>query len=145
MDKIMKSKDRKMTARMDGSFIDYVDFIDVAIEALETAPRKLFEKMMRLILNKFHQQSIELQRLSLEIDDMHVMPVDDLDEFYDTVIDTIDNVKLFKRKLEGVKTKDPLFLELYDQADKLNDALVQYMDRMGQLEVRITQEAQKSA
>ncbi len=134
-----------MTARMDGSFIDYVDFIDVAIEALETAPRKLFEKMMRLILNKFHQQSIELQRLSLEIDDMHVMPVDDLDEFYDTVIDTIDNVKLFKRKLEGVKTKDPLFLELYDQADKLNDALVQYMDRMGQLEVRITQEAQKSA
>jgi hypothetical protein len=134
-----------MTARMDGSFIDYVDFVDVALEALETAPRKLFERMVRLILNKFHDQEIELQRLSLEIDDMHVLPIDDLDEFYDTVLESVDNIKLFKRKLEEIQAKDPLFEELYMQADKLHSALVHYLDRMGQLEVRILQENPRSA
>jgi hypothetical protein len=130
---------------MDGSFIDYVDFIDVVQEALETAPRKLFEKMMRLILNKFHDQEIELERLALEMDDMHSLPVDDLDEFYDTTLDAIDNIKLFKRKLEQIKEKDALFEDLYAQADKLHSSLVTYMDRMGQLEVRVLQENQKSA
>jgi hypothetical protein len=130
---------------MDGSFIDYVDFIDVVQEALETAPRKLFEKMMRLILNKFHDQEIELERLALEMDDMHSLPVDDLDEFYDTTLDTIDNIKLFKKKLEQIKEKDTLFEDLYTQADKLHSSLVTYMDRMGQLEVRVLQENQKSA
>jgi len=134
-----------MTARMDGSFIDYVDFIDVVQEALETAPRKLFEKMMRLILNKFHDQEIELQRLALEMDEMHSLPVDDLDEFYDTTLDAIDNINLFKKKLEQIKEKDTLFDDLYTQADKLHSSLVTYMDRMGQLEVRILQENQKSA
>ena len=134
-----------MTARMDGSFIDYVDFIDVVQEALETAPRKLFEKMMRLILNKFHDQEIELERLALEMDEMRSLPVDDLDEFYDTTLDAIDNIKLFKKKLEQIKAKDPLFEDLYLQSDKLHSSLVTYMDRMGQLEVRILQENQKSA
>ena len=134
-----------MTAKIDGSFIDYVDFIDVVQEALETAPRKLFEKMMRLILNKFHDQEIELQRLALEMDDMHSLPVDNLDEFYDTTLDDINNIKLFKKKLEQIKEKDTLFEDLYTQADKLYTSLVTYMDRMGQLEVRILQENQKSA
>jgi len=134
-----------MTARMDGSFIDYVDFIDVVQEALETAPRKLFEKMMRLLLNKLHNQEIELQKLALEIDEMHSLPVDDLDEFYDTTLDAIDNTKLFKKKLEQIKGKDALFEDLYVQADTLHTSLVAYMDRMGQLEVRILQENQKSA
>ncbi len=134
-----------MTARMDRSFIDYVDFIDVVQEALETAPRKLFEKMMRLILNKFHDQEIELQKLALEMDEMHSLPVDDLDEFYDTTLDAIDNIKLFKKKLEQLKKKDALFDDLYTQADKLHSSLVTYMDRMGQLEIRILQEKQKSA
>jgi len=134
-----------MTARMDGSFIDYVDFIDVVQEALETAPRKLFEKMMRLILNKFHDQEIELQRLALEIDDMHSLPVEDLDEFYDTTLDTVDNLKLFKKKLDKIKNKDTLFDDLYAQADKLHSSLITYIDRMGQLEVRILQENQKLA
>jgi hypothetical protein len=134
-----------MTARMDGSFIDYIDFIDIVQEALETAPRKLFEKMMRLILNKFHDQEIELERLALEMDDMHSLPVDDLDEFYDTTLDAIDNIKLFKKKLEQIKEKDTLFEDLYTQADKLHSSLVTYMDRMGQLEIRILQENQKSA
>ncbi len=33
-----------MTAKMDNNFINFVDFIDVALEAYHTAPRKLFKK-----------------------------------------------------------------------------------------------------
>ena len=134
-----------MTARMDGSFIDYIDFIDVVEEALDTAPKKLFDKMMRLLLNKFHYQEIELQRLALELDEMHHLPMDDLDAFYDATLEKIDTLTLFKKKLEQMKAKDRLFEELYTQADELHSALAIYMDRMGQLEVRILKENPKSA
>jgi len=130
-----------MTAKMDNSFINFVDFIDVTLEAYDTAPKKLFEKMMRMLISTFHTQEIELEKLVLSIDEMHVIPVDDLDAFYDTVLDTIDDVKLFKKKIEPLTAKDALFLELYAQLDKLHTALVLYMDRMGQLEVRLLQSA----
>ena len=38
-----------MTARM-GSFVDLIDFTNVANEALKSAPRKLFEDIMQLKL-----------------------------------------------------------------------------------------------
>ena len=130
-----------MTAKMDNSFINFVDFIDVALEAYNTAPRKLFEKMMRMMISTFHAQEIELEKLVLAIDDMNVIPVDDLDEFYDTVLETVDDVKLFKKKIESLTPEDTLFLELHTQLDELHTALIQYMDRMGQLEVRLLQSA----
>ena len=134
-----------MTAKMDNSFINFVDFIDVAVEAFETAPKKLFIKMMRMIISTFHEQTIALEKQALEIDNMHVMPVDDLDEFYDTVLDSVEDVKYFKKKLETLKAKDSLFVELDEQTDKLHTALVALMDRMGQLEVRVLQNKSKSA
>ncbi len=130
-----------MTAKMDNSFINFVDFIDISIEAYNTAPKKLFEKMMRMMISTFHTQEIELERLILSIDEMNLLPVDDLDAFYDTILDTLDDVKLFKNKIKPLTSKDRIFLELYTQLDKLHTALVQYMDRMGQLEVRLLQSA----
>ena len=130
-----------MTAKMDNNFINFVDFIDVAIEAYDTAPRKLFEKMMRMMVSTFHTQEVELEKLVLAIDEMHVIPVDDLDEFYDTILDTVEDVKLFKKKIDPLSSKDTLFLELHTQLDKLHTALILYMDSMGQLEVRLLQSA----
>jgi len=46
----------------------------------------------------------------------------------------MSRIRLFQEKLEQIKEKD-----------KLYTSLVVYMDRMGQLEVRILQENQKSA
>ena len=126
-----------MTAKMDNSFINFIDFIDVSLEAYHTAPRKLFEKMMRMMISTFHSQEIELEKLALAIDEMNIIPVDDLDDFYDTVHDTIDDVKLFKKKIEHLTSKDTLFAELYKQLDELHTSLLQYVDRMGQLEVRL--------
>jgi len=134
-----------MTVKMDNSFINYVDFVDVALEAFETAPRKLFEKMMRMIITTFHKQEVELQKQTLEIDEMNIIPVEDLDEFYDTVLDAIEDIKCLKKKIEKLKSKDSLFIKLYEQLDTLHTALVQYADRMGQLEVRIIQDQSRSA
>ena len=134
-----------MTVRMESSFVDYVDLFDVAVETLETAPRRLFEKLMGVLLKKYHEEEIAFQRLALEIDDMRILPVDDLDEFYDTVLDAVDDVKLFKKKLDGVKKQEPLFQDLYEQIDALHTALVRYMDRMGQLEIRLMDEQKLSA
>jgi hypothetical protein len=130
-----------MTAKMDNNFINFVDFIDVALEAYDTAPRKLYEKMMRMMLSTFHAQEVELDKIVLALDEMNVIPVDDLDEFYDTVLDTVEDVKLFKKKIEPLSSKDALFLDLHTQLDKLHTALVLYMDSMGQLEVRLLQSA----
>ncbi len=94
-----------------------------------------------MIISTFHTQDVELQKQILTIDEMNVIPVDDLDEFYDTVLDTIDDVKLFKKKIEPLNAEDTLFSELHTQLDKLHTTLVQYMDRMGQLEVRLLQSA----
>ncbi len=126
-----------MTARMHNSFNDYFDFIDILKEALETAPRRLFESMVYLIINKFHNKEIELQKLALEIDEMSSIPIDNLEEFYDDILESIEDIKLFKKKLQEIKSKDYLLESLYNQADKLHTALLIYMDRMGQLEVRV--------
>ena len=42
-----------MTAKMDNSFINFVDFIVVTLEAYDVTPRKLLKKMMRMIMSTF--------------------------------------------------------------------------------------------
>jgi len=133
-----------MTVRMNNNFINYTDFIDVSVEALNTAPRELFEKIMRMIITSLHTQTVEIEKQSLEIDEMNIIPVNNLDEFYDTVIDAIEDTKLFKKKLKTLKEKDTLFNELYKELDRLLTAYINHIDRMGQLEIRILTQA-KSA
>ncbi len=134
---IIKRKGAIMTAGIKNNFIDLMELINIAQEALKNAPYKLFENIILFIIKKLHEQEIELERMSLELDEMQTIPVDDLDEFYDNVLKDIDDLKLLKRKLEQIKNKDPLFLNLYNQVDKLITNLNIYMDRMGQLEIRI--------
>jgi len=126
-----------MTARMDNSFINYVDFFDVAVEAFDTAPKQLFIKMMRMIIGTLHQQASEIEKEALLVDEMNKIPVDDLEEFYDTILDSLEDIKLLKIKLETMQNKDKLFLELLEELHSVNNAFTLYMDRMGQLEVRV--------
>ena len=74
---------------------------------------------------------------------MSVLPVQDLEEYYDTTLDAIDDVKLLKKRLIELKEKDILFSNLHTTVSAFHTALVQNMDRMGQLEIRIL--TQKSA
>jgi len=129
-----------MTARMNSNFINYSDFLNLLVEAFNTAPRELFEKMIELITSALHQQIVELERQALQIDEMNLIPVDDLEEYYDTTLDAIEDVKLLKKRLIEFKEKDSDFSSLYIMIDRLHQAFVLHMDRMGQLEIRVLSE-----
>jgi hypothetical protein len=129
-----------MTAKMNSNFINYSDFLNLLVEAFKTAPRELFEKMIEMITSAFHQQIVELERQALQIDEMNLIPVDDLEEYYDTTLDAIEDVKLLKKRLIEFKEEDSDFSSLYIIIDRLHQAFVLHMDRMGQLEIRVLSE-----
>ena len=133
-----------MTVRMNSSFINYSDFLDILVEAFQTAPRNLFEKMIQMITSTLHQQVVELQKQALQIDEMSLIPVNDLEEYYDGTLDAIDDVKLLKKRLDELKEKDALFATLYMTIDNLHQSLVQHIDRMGQLEIRVLSKEQSA-
>jgi len=133
-----------MTARMNSNFINYSDFLDILVEAFKTAPRELFENMVQMIISALRQQSVELEKQALQMDEMSLIPVDDLEEYYDTTLDAIEDVKLLKKRLMELKEKDTLFATLYSSMDNLHQASVLHIDRMGQLEIRILTKEQSA-
>jgi len=133
-----------MTVRMNSNFINYLDFLTILVETFNTAPRELFEKMIQMIISALHQQTIELEKQALQIDEMNLLPVTDLEEYYDNTLDAIEDVKLLKKRLIDLKEKDSLFSTLHSVLDKLHQASVQHIDRMGQLEIRIVANGQSS-
>jgi hypothetical protein len=126
-----------MTVKMNNSFINYSDYISVSLDALETAPRELFEKMMEMIHSTLHAQVVELEKQALQIDEMSVIPVHDLEEYYDVTLDAIADVKLLKKRVFEIEQKDVLFSKLNTTVMHLHEAYVTHMDRMGQLEIRV--------
>ena len=126
-----------MTVRMNNNYMNYSDFLTIVEEAFKTAPKELFQKMVQMIISSLHQQTAELEKQALQIDDMSLIPVDDLEEYYDTTLDAIEDVKLLKKRLIDLKDKDTLFMTLYTTIDNLHQAFVLHIDRMGQLEIRL--------
>ena len=122
---------------MNNNFINYSDFISVSLDALETAPRELFEKMIQMINSTLHQQVVELEKQALQIDEMSVIPVNDLEEYYDVILDAVEDVKLLKKSILKIEKKDILFSKLSTTVTNLHQAYIQHMDRMGQLEIRV--------
>jgi len=97
-----------------------------------------------MIISSLHQQTVELEKQALQIDDMSLIPVDDLEEYYDTTLDAIEDVKLLKKRLIDLKDKDTLFTTLYTTIDNLHQAFVLHIDRMGQLEIRLLAKEQSA-
>jgi len=133
-----------MTVRMNNNYMNYSDFLTIVEEAFKTAPKELFQKMVQMIISSLHQQTAELEKQALQIDDMSLIPVDDLEEYYDTTLDAIEDVKLLKKRLIDLKDKDTLFMTLYTTIDNLHQAFVLHIDRMGQLEIRLLAKEQSA-
>ena len=133
-----------MTVRMNKNYINYSDFLTILVEAFKTAPKELFEKMIQMITSSLHQQTVELEKQALQMDEMNLIPVDDLEEYYDTTLDAIEDVKLLKKRLIDLKDKDTLFTTLYTTIDNLHQAFVLHIDRMGQLEIRLLAKEQSA-
>lgn len=130
-----------MTAKMHNNFVNYSDFISISVEALETAPRELFEKMMLMIISTLHQESLNHQKNALEIENMNLLPIDDLESYYDTILENIEEIKLLKKRLISLKNRDILFRKLNDTLEELHQASIEEIDNMGQLEVRSFKES----
>ena len=126
-----------MTAKMQNNFINYSDFLDILVDAFETAPRELFEKMMQMITSTLHQQTVTLEKEALQLDEMNMLPVDDLEDYYDSMLDEIEDIKLLKKRLLELKDKDTLFNTLHTSIYNLHQAYITHIDRMGQLEIAI--------
>ena len=133
-----------MTVRMNNNYMNYSDFLTILEEAFKTAPKELFQRMVQMIISSLHQQTVELEKQALQIDDMSLIPVDDLEEYYDTTLDAIEDVKLLKKRLIDLKDKDTLFTTLYTTIDNLHQAFVLHIDRMGQLEIRLLAKEQSA-
>lgn len=99
---------------------------------------------MRLLINSIHKKAIEIEKETLLIDDMNSIPVNDLDDFYDTILHLSESIKLLKKRLDKHNSMHTLFNELNQQLERLYIASILYMDRMGQLEVKLMTQ-QKSA
>jgi len=133
-----------MTVRMNNNYMNYSDFLTILVEAFKTAPKELFEKMVQMIISALHQQTVELEKQALQMDEMSLIPVDDLEEYYDTTLDAIEDIKLLKKRLIELQDKDTLFATLYTTMDKLHQAFVLHIDRMGQLEIRLLTKKQSA-
>jgi len=92
--------------------------------------------MIEILISAFNQQRVELERQALKIDEMNLIPVDDLEEYYDITLDAIEDVKLLKKRLIELK-KEIHFNRLYKTLNNLHKVFILHMDRMGQLETRI--------
>jgi len=133
-----------MTAKMQNNFINYSDFLDILIDAYETAPRELFEKMMQMIISTLHQQSVTLEKEALELGEMSMLPIDDLEEYYDSMLDEVEDIKLLKKRLIELRDKDTLFDKLYISMNNLHQAYISHIDRMGQLEIALLAKEQSA-
>jgi len=134
----------EMTAKMNNNFINYFDFLDILVQTFNTAPRELFEKMIEMILSTLHQQTISLEKEALQIDEMNIIPFDDLEEYYDTVLEEIEDIKLLKKRVLSLKDRDILFDKFYNALDRLHQAFILNIDRVGQLEIRVLSKEQSA-
>ena len=133
-----------MTAKMNNNFINYFDFLDILVQTFNTAPRELFENMIKMILSILHQQTISLEKEALQIDEMNIIPFDDLEEYYDTILEDIEDIKLLKKRVLALKDRDILFDKFYNALDRLHQAFILNIDRVGQLEIRVLSKEQSA-
>jgi len=124
-----------MTVRMNSSFVDYSDFLDILIEAFNTAPKELFEKIIKMIISTLNKQRVELKKQTLQTNKMRLIPIEDLEKYYSTIVDELKNIKLLKKRVMGFKDKDILFITLYTTMDNLYQALILHIDMLEELDI----------
>lgn len=124
-----------MTAIMSNN-ISSDDILDLAIEA-DNASSKLLTSILNLLIHSIRKQTLEIEKETLLIDEMNNLPVDDLEKFYDTALDFSDSIKVQRKRVQKHNSSNTLFTELDDQLERLYQANILFMDKMGQLEIRL--------
>ena len=120
----------------------YFDFFTIAIDAYHNQNRQIYRKLMTTIISTYKALTNEIELSNSYIDKSEKLNYSDneLDNFYDTIYDSIDIIKLYKRRLQNLKNQDELFDDLYKIIDKLHLVIIEHLDRISTLEVKSIQE-----
>ena len=130
-----------MTAIMNNTSA-YLDFFDIAVEAFESKKIDIYRKIMTTLIASYKVllHNIEIENSNLEDVNELVIKEEELDSFYDDMYEMTDLLKLLKKHLVVVKGKDGLFVDLYQTADKLHEAIIYHIDIVSTQEVKEIQE-----
>jgi len=130
-----------MTAHMSDTS-SYLDFFDIAVDAYESEKTDIYRKIMTTLIASYKSllQDVEVKNSDLENVKTLSITKEELDLFYDNMYDVTDLVKLLKKHLLVHREKDGLFVDLYEVADKLHEAIIHHIDIVSTQEV---QEIQK--
>jgi len=133
-----------MTAIMNNTS-SYLDFFDIALDAYENKKIDVYRKIMTTLIASYKTllHDIEIKNNDLETVEHLTINEEDLDSFYDAMYTMVDLIKLLKKHLEPVKTKDGLFSDLHKTVDKLHEAIILNIDIISTQEVKELQSRYK--
>lgn len=121
----------------------YIDFFAIAVDAYNSNQESIYTKLMMTIIGTYKSLIDEIELYSIALDKNRELRFSDieLENFYEDTYDTIDIIKLYKKKIETIDSKDRLLVELHDVVDRLHTLLVEYLDSVSTLEVKKIQKS----
>ncbi|SFV66451.1 hypothetical protein MNB_SV-12-1356 [hydrothermal vent metagenome] len=120
----------------------YFDFFTIAIEAYNSQNKNIYRKLMITLISTYKALINEIELSSSYLDKtekLHYLE-NELETFYDNMYDSMDIIKLYKKRLEELKNQDGLFADLYEVIDKLYLVMIEHLDRVSTLEVKSIQQ-----
>ena len=125
-----------MTLELKTNFLHYFDFLSIAIDAYKSSQAYIYKKILSTLANKLHNNCIELEKISLKLEQGSKFIYDyDLESTHDSMLDSIEDVKLLKSKIKKIDINEFEFTNLYNQADEAHNAMIDIIEKLAYLEI----------
>jgi len=122
---------------INSNFIQFFDFFEIAIEALKNSQKYIYNKILNTLNNQLYTAYIDLEKFSLSIDDINNIYEWDIVSMYDNFLNSVDDIKIFKKNISKHKSNDFEMTNLYNTADKIHDLLLEILDKIAYKEINI--------
>jgi len=126
-----------MTAIMNNTSA-YLDFFDIALDAYENEKIDVYRKIMTTLIASYKAflHDVQIENNDLENIEQLTINEEDLDTFYEAMYNMVDLLKLLKKHLLPMKSKEGLFSDLYQTVDTLHEAIILHIDIISTQEVK---------
>jgi len=126
-----------MTAIMNNTSA-YLDFFDIALDAYENEKIDVYRKIMTTLIASYKAflHDVQIENNDLENTEQLTINEEDLDTFYEAMYNMVDLLKLLKKHLLPMKSKEGLFSDLYQTVDTLHEAIILHIDIISTQEVK---------
>jgi len=126
-----------MSFVINSNFIQFFDFFEIAMEALKNSQKYIYSKILNTLNNQLHAAYIDLEKISLTIDDINNIYEWDIVSLDDSFLNSIDDIKIFKKNISKYKSNDFEITNLYNTADKIHNLLLEILDKIAYKEINI--------